>query len=116
MTEAQEQSLLFKWAAYRPELALMFAIPNGGTRDKIEAAHLKKQGVKRGVPDLFLPVAHGAYYGLFIEMKREGGRVSPEQKEWIARLNENGYRAVVCFGFEKAREEIEAYLRGEHGL
>ena len=53
--ESQIQSALFEWAAYNsgkyPELKLMFHIANGGRRDIIEAAHLKQQGVKSGVPE-----------------------------------------------------------------
>jgi hypothetical protein len=49
--------------------------------------------------------------GLFIEMKRtKGGRTSEEQREWIAELNKAGYRAVVCKGWEEARDEIMKYL------
>lgn len=92
----------------------MFHIPNGGSRNKIEAARLKMQGVKAGVPDLFLPVARGCYHGLFVELKkREGGRVSKEQRCWIESLEKEGYCARICHGWDAARETIEAYLRGE---
>ena len=48
---------------------------------------------------------------MYIELKRrEGGRVSYEQKAWIMTLNSFGYRAVVCRGWDEAREEIEHYL------
>lgn len=117
MTEAQEQRTLFQWAALasgkHPELVLMFAVPNGGTRDVIEAKHLKDQGVKAGVPDIFFPCARGQYHGMFIEMKSGTGRVSEFQKNWIDALNEAGYHAVVCYGFEEAKSEIEAYLNLE---
>ena len=61
MTEAQHQAHVIKWSqqphirAQWPELALLFHIPNGGTRDAVEGKHLKQQGVKQGVPDLCLP-------------------------------------------------------------
>ena len=91
----------------------VFAIPNGGSRDRREAARLTAQGVKPGVPDLMLPRAAGKYHGLFIEMKREkGGTTSPAQKEWIALLNAEGYYARVSKGFDEARETIEQYLAG----
>lgn len=113
-SEAVEQALLFRWADLNrgrlPELALMFHIPNGGTRNTVEAAHLKRQGVKPGVPDIFIPAARGRYHGMFIEMKADRGRVSDAQKEWLTRLNDYGYHAVVCWGFEDARAEIETYL------
>jgi hypothetical protein len=58
-----------------------------------------------------LPVARGGYHGLFIEMKRQkGGTVSPTQRDWIEYLLAQGYQAVVCRGFDAAREVIEQYL------
>lgn len=114
-TEAQEQATLFEWAARVqgrfPELQWMYAIPNGGSRHPIEARHLKEQGVKPGIPDLFLPCARGGFHGLYIEMKRrKGGRVSIEQKKTIIALREQGYRVEVCEGWEKAREVIKEYM------
>ena len=116
-TEAQEQEALFRWAAYSrvkyPELELLFHVPNGGGRNLIEAAHLKAQGVKPGVPDICLPVPSGRYTALYIELKRrKGGVVSDAQRGWIAALNRVGCRAVVCHGWDEAREEIERYLGG----
>lgn len=114
--ESAEQTALFRWAAYsqgaHPELMLMHAIPNGGSRDPREAHNLKLQGVKPGVPDICLPVPRGPYHGLYIELKRQkGGRLSEEQKAWLNRLNRVGYRAVVCNGFEAAKDEILDYLK-----
>ena len=113
--EGQEQAALMSWAQMQswrwPELALLFHIPNGGGRSKAEAGRFKAEGVKAGVPDLFLPVPHGGYHGLFIELKRQaGGRVSTEQKEWIEKLREQGYRVEVCKGWEAAAEVIKEYL------
>jgi hypothetical protein len=42
--------------------------------------------------------------------RRKGGKVEPEQEDWIAFLTEQGYLAVVCRGFEEARAVIERYL------
>lgn len=116
-TEAQEQESLFRWAAYNrvkyPELELMYHVPNGGGRNLIEAAHLKAQGVKPGVPDICLPVPNIKYTALYIELKRrKGGKVSDAQRGWITALNRVGCRAVVCHGWDEAREEIERYLGG----
>ena len=116
-SEAQEQKALFEWAAWaqkkHPELQVMHAIPNGGSRHPIEARHLKEQGVKPGVPDVFLPAPKGNYHGLWIEMKRrKGGRVSDAQKGFIQTMNRLGYRATVCKGWEEARDTILDYLKG----
>ena len=114
-TEGEEQATLFTWAQMqsrrRPELKLLFHIPNGGSRNKIEAAHLKAQGVKSGVPDLFLPVARGVWYGLFVELKRQkGGRVSDQQRRWIEALERQGYRAEIACGWKDAAQIITEYL------
>lgn len=115
-TEAQEQAALFEWAERAkgrfPALALLHHIPNGGSRNPVEARHLKEQGVKPGVPDICLPVPNGRYAALYIELKRRtGGRVSDVQRGWIAALNRAGNLAVVCRGWEEARDEIIEYLR-----
>lgn len=89
----------------------MYHIPNGGSRNKAEAARLKAQGVRAGVPDICLPAARGCYHGLYIELKRRnGGRVSEAQRGWIEYLENAGYCARVCHGWDEARETIEKYL------
>lgn len=113
--EEIEQEHVFLWASMEerayPELAMLYAIPNGGKRAIKTAVALKKQGVKRGVPDMCLPVSRGGYHGLYIELKRQkGGTVSDEQREWIAALNTQGYKAIICHGAEEAIEQIRGYL------
>lgn len=113
-TEAQEQKRLFEWAdgPRAPiELAMMYHVPNGGTRNPREAHNLRLQGVKSGVPDICLPVPRGPFHGLYIELKRQrGGVVSDNQKAWITALNRVGYHAVICRGFDEARDVITKYL------
>ena len=113
-TEQGHQSALFCWAAMNldkyPELKWMHAIPNGGYRNKIEAARLKAAGVKAGVSDIFLPVSRGAYHGCYIEMKRPGEKASIKQLEFGGYVRSKGYFFSVCDHWEKAVEEIKAYL------
>ena len=113
-SEADEQEALFRWAEWEskrtPELKLLFHVPNGGRRDKVTAARLKAQGVKPGVPDLFLPVARHGKHGLWIELKTAVGRPSLNQCEWIGDLKDQGYEAYICYGWEEARGVLEAYL------
>ena len=112
--EHAEQAALFRWAEFArsrlPELALLHAIPNGGHRHKATAARLKAEGVKRGVPDVCLPVARNGAHGLYIELKTERGKPTPEQLGWIRALRRQGYAAEVCRGWESARSMIEHYL------
>lgn len=114
-SEATEQERLISWASWQqnrfPELKLLFHIPNGGSRNTLEAANLKRQGVKAGVPDLFLPVAKGTYHGLFIEMKWGKNTVTDKQDEWLHDLTVQGYKAAVCYGADEAIEIIDNYLQ-----
>lgn len=112
--EEIEQTYLFQWAYFMesrfPKLRLMFHVPNGGKRNLSEAKRLKAAGVKSGVPDIFLPVARGKWFGLFIEMKYGKNTPTKNQKEWIDDLKEEGYRVEVCYGWEQASKIIEEYL------
>lgn len=88
----------------------VFAIPNGGLRSKRTAAMLKAEGVKPGVPDLFIPLPRGEYAGLFVEMKDVKGRPPrASQMEWLDLLNANGYAAYWARGADAAIELIERY-------
>ena len=117
-TESQDQQALFRWAAYEraalPELGMLYHIPNEGRRPVVTGVNLRKAGLKKGVPDICLPVARGGYHGLYIELKRvkNGTPVTEDQRAWIDALNRCGYRAMVCRGFESAQEAIIEYLRG----
>ena len=115
MTEQQHQIYVIQWSQQPtirekyPELAMLFHIANERS-DKVQASILKKMGVKKGVPDLCLPVPSGKYHGLFIEMKTDSGRASAEQLWWISHLEANGYATAVCYGWNRAVEVLEWYL------
>ena len=81
---------------------------------------MKGLGVKAGVSDLFLAIRHHGMAGLWIEMKkpvtdfeRESAAVtafSEDQRLWIDRMQRQGYGACVCYGWDAAKELIDAYL------
>lgn len=114
--EHQEQVTLFAWARLEesrfPELSLLFAVPNGGARNVVTGQRLKQEGVKRGVPDVWLPVARCGYHGLVIELKAGKGRPTAEQKAWLKALAAQGWLTQVCVGFEAARDVLVRYLDG----
>lgn len=116
-SEASEQTALLQWTAmaqqHYPALRWLLAIPNGLAASSPGAARrMKEQGMKAGVPDLFLPAPVPPYAGLWIEMKnRNGGRVSDAQRIWHTYLREAGYQVEVCRGWEEARRALLAYLR-----
>ena len=115
-TEYQEQCALFEWAdanqSTYPQLANMFATLNGIRLPIGLAVKAKKQGNKKGVPDVFLDWPRYPYKGLRIEMKVGKNKRTKEQVEWAQRLIECGYCVYVCYGWEEAREIILKYLAG----
>lgn len=112
--EGNEQKMLFEWAFLQrkkyPELDLLYHIPNGGQRNTAEAARLKCEGVKAGVPDIHLPVARGRYHSLYIEMKYGKNKPTEKQKEWLSKLALQGNFTAVCYGWESAAKLITDYL------
>lgn len=92
-------------------LRWLHAIPNGGARDPITAARMKAEGVKRGVPDLFLPVARHGWHGLYLEMKKDKGKPSDEQKEFAVHCETEQYAFHFCYNWREAANFIEQYLR-----
>ena len=121
MTEAQEQICVIKWSQQPhirqkwPELSMLHHIKNETTEGPRQVAVDKANGVKKGVPDLHLPVARGRYHSLYIEMKTETGRTSPEQGWWIEHLNAEGNFAEVCHGWQSAVRVIEWYMTLKEG-
>ena len=120
--EEMEQTHLFAWfnlAKWRgiPLAELAYAIPNGaflgGTERQrgFQMVRLQRMGLQPGFPDWCLPVPAAPYAGLYVEMKRRhGGRVSAEQKSWLARLRWLGHDTYVAEGADHAKQIVTTYL------
>lgn len=108
MSESDEQRAVVEYCDLRN--IPIYHVPNGGYRNKREAARLKAEGVRAGVPDLCIPVARGGYHSLYIEMKAAGGRPTDAQVRWIRRLQDEGMCAYVCVGAGNAIELIRRYM------
>ena len=113
MSEHTEQVAVIQWYRYQyPKFAkCLWAIPNGGVRHIGTAVKLKAEGGLSGISDLFLMIPAAEYHGLFIELKVKGGKLSDSQKEFIGNATLMGYQAVVCYGFEQAKDAITEYLK-----
>ena len=115
MTEKAEQAIVVSWARlHRRPVNMLFHIPNGGSRNIVEAKNLKRAGVLAGVPDLFLPVSRMGYHGMWIEMKSEKGKLSQNQTDMIEFLESQGYRVVVAYSGLDAIAAIEDYMVSRH--
>lgn len=103
----------------------------GGQYQKYHSQKLKakRTGYVAGFPDLFIYEARHGFNGLAIELKVKGR--SPYKKDgnlkkeyakggkrhnqiiWLNNLNNRGYLAKVCTGFDDAVKTIDDYFKSE---
>lgn len=109
------QCMIAEYLDFHPRHPLYCATV-GGVRLTIgQATKMKKQGYRKGIPDIlifepkFYPFTDS--HGLFLEVKAPDGRPSPEQNEWKKRLESRGYKHHFVYSFDEARNIIDEYLR-----
>lgn len=116
-TEHKLQRDFFIWLSQYaldcPNLNLIHAIPNGGSRDKITAGQLKAEGVKSGIPDVCVPIPSGKYHGMYIEFKVKSNKPSEDQRITALMLDAQGYKVICVNCLEVAKEEFERYMYGQ---
>ena len=105
------QAACVEWFRFQYPHLVIFSIPNGGRRNKIEAAKLKRTGVLAGVADLCILYSDGGYpMGLFIEIKVEGRKQTDKQIEFEKRISQYGYYYHVCRSIEEFMNVVNEYL------
>lgn len=127
-SESSHQKALFAWAALSvgkyPALAYMFAVPNGFFATIAQKGKMKAEGLRSGVPDIFLPMPVQTewakmYAGCFIELKLEkyrnhkNGGCSEAQIDFINYARNVDYYCKVCYSWIEARDTIVDYLEGK---
>jgi len=113
-TEHDHQTTLFDWIRINrnldPRLKAFFAVPNQRKWTIPQFKYFEKEGFKSGVSDVLGLVPQGQYHGIVIEMKRKGGKPTPEQIEFLNMCRDNGYKTYICFSAEEAIIAIQYYL------
>ena len=111
--EANIQEACVRWFRYQYQqyAAMLFAVPNGGSRNAKEAENLKRQGVLAGVSDLILLVGNGEFNALCVEMKQPTGKHTQRQKEWQKQAEKYQNKYVVCHSIEEFMDEVQTYLK-----
>jgi len=126
--EFHEQCSFYNWCIVYmdcPEfhgLRTIYAVPNGAHLAKGQGGKLDKEGRRKGIPDMHLPVARRGYHSLYIEMKApevrdhltgkvlsKKGVLSADQKKMIPLLEEQGNHVAVCYGKNEAVAAILWY-------
>jgi len=127
-TEEDLHRACVKWAdaqsAARPALEVLFHVPNGGKMKKGTAGKLKGQGLKKGVPDLVLPVVRTCQGprvrmsagGLWVELKSQDGRLRESQEWWRDELRAHGHAWTLCRTLKAFRTDVTDYLDGTFEL
>lgn len=111
--EARMQSEFFRQVPVLfPNLPskLLFAVPNGGSRNKIEAANLKRQGATAGVADVICLIPKKGFASLCLEFKIEKGKQSEHQKEFQKQAESCRNKYVIVRSVKEAIEELRLYL------
>lgn len=111
--ESRLQIACFKWFRLQyPKLArILFAIPNGGARNEIEARIMKAEGVTAGVSDCILLMSNNQFSSLCIEFKTDIGRQTDSQKSWQEITEEHGNKYVIVRSIDEFISAIQSYLK-----
>lgn len=117
--ESRECLSLMQWAAtIRLDNGynlgkVIYHIPNGGKRNKIEAGIMKGEGVKAGQMDYHLPIARHGFASLYLEMKKPTAvppDVSQEQRGRAVIMRDCGNMVRFARNWRHAAEIICEYL------
>jgi len=90
---------------------LLFAVPNGGSRNKLEAINLKRQGLKRGVSDVICLIPKKGFASLLMEFKTSTGEQSTDQKEFQEQAEACGSKYVIVRSVGRAIDVLKEYLK-----
>jgi len=78
--------------------------PNEGRRSPRFGARLKAEGMKKGVPDILIFDLMVA-----IELKYGKNKCTPEQTEWLEKLEALGWGTAVCYTVQEVLDVLEKY-------
>jgi hypothetical protein len=127
-TESQIQCTIVDWANNTNYLNnrkigdFLIKITNEGKRSIFQGRKMKREGLKKGVSDLFLAIPlvdinsfspSGIIYtisGLWIEVKTKIGKVTKEQDQWGSDMKIMGYSFEIVRGVDEGIQAIKDYL------
>ncbi len=111
-TESNEQIAAMDWLrAQHPKIS-EHTLHIGNERKATYYAGyiMKRMGVLKGASDLFMAWPNAGYHGLFIEVKSKTGRPTMEQKAFVQRMKDAGYKAEICYGAEEVISTMKEYI------
>ena len=99
--EESIQVACVKWFRLQYPNLVIFAVPNGGSRNLYEAKNMKESGTLAGVADLVI-VGNGGRV-LFVEMKAGKNKQEDSQVLFQNKVEKLGHKYIIC----RSREQFK---------
>lgn len=112
ISEHAIQSAYFDWAKLHPVARRAYAVPNAAKRSPRLASMMIKEGLRKGVLDVHIPVAAGGCHGMWIEFKAGKNTMTPEQASEVDQLSKDGFFVLVAWDTVNAIQKTSEYLAG----
>lgn len=98
--QLQAECFIWHWNTFPEQRGRLFHV-NQKARNAIEGNRMKAMGVVPGVSDLIFLRASGP---MFIEMKIEDGKQSPEQVKFQRIVESLGFQYIICRSFSQFKQ------------
>ena len=106
--EESIQVACVKWFRLQYPNLVIFAVPNGGSRNLYEAKNMKESGTLAGVADLVI-VGNGGKV-LFIEMKAGKNKQEDSQVLFQNKVEKLGHKYIICRSKEQFMKEVDLWV------
>ena len=106
--EESIQVACVKWFRLQYPNLVIFAVPNGGSRNLYEAKNMKESGTLAGVADLVI-VGNGGRV-LFVEMKAGKNKQEDSQVLFQKKVEKLGHKYIICRSKEQFMKEVDLWV------
>ena len=74
---------------------------------------MRREGLRKGVVDICLPIPRGGFHGLYVECKIHPNVLTVDQSAFLQAMAIVGHYTSVWWTFDQAINELHRYVRGE---
>ena len=106
--EESIQVACVKWFRLQYPNLVIFAVPNGGSRNLYEAKNMKESGTLAGVADLVI-VGNGGRV-LFVEMRAGKNKQEDSQVLFQNKVEKLGHKYIICRSKEQFMKEVDLWV------
>ena len=106
--EESIQVACVKWFRLQYPNLVIFAVPNGGSRNLYEAKNMKESGTLAGVANLVI-VGNGGKV-LFVEMNAGKNKQEDSQVLFQNKVEKLGHKYIICRSKEQFMKEVDLWV------